>query len=391
LRVDGAYRKNSGKGDKTRVHTVIAEFDGVLLAVVMALLVVGLIMVFSSSYYSAIRNDLGMFTYVLSQGRAMLLGIAAMIVMANVPYHLLRKLFWLTPLLYVISLPLLWYTGRYGILANNARRWIYVPVFGSFQTVEFVKLALILFLAFLFDRYKGMLKSWIGIGIGAVFTMIPAFFAWRFTSSLTGGITLAAIGFGMIFIASPYFWRFVGLLTAAAIGMLTFLSTAGGYQARRLESFLDPWADPLGAGFQVIQSMYAVASGGLFGLGLGKSRQKLAHMAEPHNDFIFAIICEELGFAGAIAVIALFGLLIYRGVRIALNADDPFGTLLATGIVVMIATQVIVNIGVVTNTIPNTGVPLPFISYGGSAVLFLLVKIGILLNISRYTKTVRGS
>jgi cell division protein FtsW len=192
------------------------------------------------------------------------------------------------------------------------------------------------------------------------------------------------VGATILFVASPRVWYFgagagiVGVL--GAIAVLAF-----PYRIGRIKTWLDPWADPTGTGFQTIQSLYAVASGGLFGLGLGQSRQK-TFIPEAYNDIIFAIICEELGLVGAALVIILFAVLIWRGIKIAMNAKDPFRMYVATGITAVFAFQSIINIGVVTNTIPNTGQPLPFVSYGGTSLLFLMGMVGILLNISRYPK-----
>ena len=164
------------------------------------------------------------------------------------------------------------------------------------------------------------------------------------------------------------------------------MSRAKDFRGGRFSAWLDPFSDPSATGYQIVQSLYAVASGGIFGLGLGQSRQKLGFLPEAHNDIIFSIICEELGFFGAMIVLILFAILIWRGIKIAVNATDLFGTLVASGIVIMIASQVIINVAVVTNSIPNTGVPLPFISYGGTSVAIMMMLIGILLNISRYSR-----
>lgn len=366
---------------------MITEFDGVILSTVFILLLIGIIMVFSSSYYTAMRNNLGMFYYVFKQIQAALLGICAMLVMANINYHMLGKF---TPLLYLLSNALFVYTYFFGRESHGARRWIEIPMFGSFQTSEFAKLALILFLAFYICSKKDRLNSISGFIGAMVIILIPCGLAFFCTDSLSSALTLGALGFGMVFIASPYFWRFIAMIGTAFALILAYLNipALSGFRGTggRLSAYRDPFSDPIKYGYQTVQSLYAVASGGFFGLGLGNSRQKLIYMPEPHNDFIFAIICEELGFFGAAIVIFLFALLIYRGVRVALNAPDLLGTLMATGIIVMIAVQVIINVGVVTNTIPNTGIPLPFISYGGSSVLFLMALIGILLNISRYSK-----
>ncbi|HBF66607.1 MAG TPA: stage V sporulation protein E, partial [Clostridium sp.] len=185
-------------------------------------------------------------------------------------------------------------------------------------------------------------------------------------------------------IGSPKIWYFVAgagaIIPAGVLAVVLF-----PYRLSRIRIWLDPWSDPTGKGFQTIQGLYAVASGGIFGLGLGQSWQK-TFVPESHNDIIFAIICEELGIIGAALVIILFAVLIWRGIKIAMNAKDTYGTLMATGITSVIAFQAIINIGVVTNTIPNTGQPLPFISYGGTSLLFLTIMIGLLFNISRYQK-----
>ncbi|MBR5816205.1 MAG: FtsW/RodA/SpoVE family cell cycle protein, partial [Anaerotignum sp.] len=204
----------------------------------------------------------------------------------------------------------------------------------------------------------------------------------NFSSALLVGLMGAAI----LFVASPRVWYF-GAAIAAAVPLcgIAVLLPQFRYRLTRITTWLDPWSDPTGAGFQTIQSLYAVASGGLFGLGLGQSRQK-TFIPEAYNDIIFAIICEELGLVGAALVIMLFAVLIWKGIKIAMNAKDQFGMLVATGITSVIAFQSIINIGVVTNTIPNTGQPLPFVSYGGTSLLFLMGMVGILLNISRYPK-----
>ncbi|MDR1705494.1 MAG: putative lipid II flippase FtsW [Clostridiales bacterium] len=385
--MENTRRASARRGPAAKSRVVVTELDGVIAAVVFVLLLVGIVMVFSSSYYTAMRDenvDNNMFHYVFNQLRAVGLGIVAMIIMAYTHYRVWEKL---SGLMYIAGNILLILTRFIGIEANNARRWLRIPVFGQVQTSEIVKVTVILFLAFFIAKEKDRLRSWKGFILASIIVIIPAGLAYVCTSSLSSAITIGALGFGMIFIASPFFWRFIVMLGAVFAGGLGWLLTTDSYQGDRLQAFFDPFADPLLYGYQTIQSLYAVASGGLFGLGLGNSRQKLIFMPEPHNDFIFAIICEELGFFGAAIIILLFSILIYRGVRVALNAPDLQGTLIATGIIVMLAVQVIINVGVVTSTIPNTGIPLPFISYGGSSVLFLMALMGILLNISRYSRT----
>ena len=205
-------------------------------------------------------------------------------------------------------------------------------------------------------------------------------------SNFSSALLVGLMGATILFVASPRVWYF-GAAIAGAIPLcgLAVAIPKFRYRLTRIKTWLDPWADPTGDGFQTIQSLYALASGGLFGLGLGQSRQK-TFIPEAYNDIIFAIICEELGIVGAALVILLFAVLIWRGIRIAMNAKDSYGMLVATGITAVIAFQSIINIGVVTNTIPNTGQPLPFISYGGTSLLFLMAMVGMLLNISRYPK-----
>ena len=205
-------------------------------------------------------------------------------------------------------------------------------------------------------------------------------------ANLSTAIIVSLIGFGIIFIASPYTAVFFISGLIGASGLVFYMSRAKDFRGGRFSAWLDPFSDPSATGYQIVQSLYAVASGVIFGLGLGQSRQKLGFLPEAHNDIIFSIICEELGFFGAMIVLILFAILIWRGIKIAVNATDLFGTLVASGIVIMIASQVIINVAVVTNSIPNTGVPLPFISYGGTSVAIMMMLIGILLNISRYSR-----
>jgi cell division protein FtsW len=189
----------------------------------------------------------------------------------------------------------------------------------------------------------------------------------------------------MIFVSGARVIHFVWLGLLGVAGFVALVLSAP-YRIKRITSFLDPWEDPLGSGFQIIQSLYAIGPGGLFGLGIGQSRQKFFYLPEPQTDFIFAILAEELGFIGGSLVLLLFGLLLWRGVRIALGAPDLYGSFLAIGIITMVAIQVMINVGVVTGLMPVTGITLPFLSYGGSSLTLMLMAIGVLLNVSRYSK-----
>ena len=199
------------------------------------------------------------------------------------------------------------------------------------------------------------------------------------------GTVMVGTCFVMIFISGARISHFVGLGLLGVAGFVGLILSAP-YRMKRITSFLDPWEDPLGSGFQMIQSLYAIGPGGLFGLGLGQSRQKFFYLPEPQTDFIFAIISEELGFIGGSLVLLLFALMLWRGIRIALGAPDLYGSLVAVGIIAMVAIQVMINIGVVTGLMPVTGITLPFLSYGGSSLTLMLMAIGVLLNISRYSR-----
>ena len=254
-----------------------------------------------------------------------------------------------------------------------------------FQPSEVAKISVILFLALYICTHKDCLKDLRGffrcLGILSVPVGLIAI------SNFSTAIVVMAIGCTMLFVASPKIWYFVAAAVPVSLaGVFAVALPSVRYRLSRIQIWLDPFSDPTVKGYQIIQSLYAVASGGLFGLGLGQSRQK-TFIPEAYNDIIFAIICEELGMVGAALVIVLFALLIWRGIKIALNSQDMFGCLVASGITALIAFQSIINIAVVTNTIPNTGQPLPFISYGGTSLVFTMGMMGILLNISRYQKT----
>lgn len=365
---------------------VVSEYDPIIFFTVTILVLFGVVMIFSSSYYAASTSktsDYNMFYFFTKQGVAVIIGFCAMIMAAIFNYNkFLRKP---SPYLYIVANLLLVYVRLFEEPVKGAYRWITIPVFGSFQPSEFAKVAIIIFLAAFISQDKNRVKSFRGLLSCIIILGIPmALVFWG--QNLSTAIIIASIGFGMIFVASPYVWPFIFMGGGAVASLIAYLTMSDGFRNKRFEVWLNPFSDPMDKGYQTIQSLYAIASGGLFGLGLGQSNQKLRFMPEPHNDFIFAVICEELGFFGAMVVLILFGILIWRGVKVALNAPDLFGTLIATGIVVMLGAQVIINVAVVTNTIPNTGIPLPFISYGGTSIVFIMALMGVLLNISRYSK-----
>jgi cell division protein FtsW len=316
------------------------------------------------------------------QAAAAALGFAAMIFMANFNY---KNLKFLALPLFAVSNILLILIQFVGDEINGKKRWFDVPIVGSVQPSEIAKIGLILAIAFLISRKKDALVTWkdhfIDIGLVAVTTGLVLI------GNLGTAIIVFIIGFGIVFIASPYIFRFVAATLLGAASCAGFVLFGESFRFERIQAWLNPENYADGVARQALQSMYAIGSGGLFGAGPGQSTQKMGFISEAHNDFIFAIICEELGFMGAILVLGLFAVLIWRGIKIAKNAADVFGALTATGIVIMIAAQVIMNVAVVTNTIPTTGVPLPLISYGGSSLAITMFSMGILLNISRFSKT----
>ena len=267
----------------------------------------------------------------------------------------------------------------FGTVLNGQKRWLWF-----FQPSEVVKITTTLFLAHFICLHKDYLKDFTGFVKCLSVLAIPCAmiaitnFSTALLLGLIGGAMLFAAGFDM-----KYFAYVSGPVVGA--GAIAILLPGLRYRLGRIQIWLDPFSDPLGDGYQIIQGLFAVASGGLFGLGLGQSRQK-TFLPEAYNDIIFAIIAEELGMLGAALIILLFAILVWRGIKIAMNAQDEFGSLVATGITAQIAFQSIINIGVTTNTIPNTGQPLPFVSYGGTSLAIAMAMMGILLNISRYQK-----
>ena len=356
-------------------------YDFTVLFIVLTLVLFGVVMIFSSSYYytmTSAKYEYDMFHFLKKQSLWAVFGIIAMLAAMNVPYNFYKRFAWGC---YWLSNAFLVALRFIGIEVNGQKRWLGVgPI--QFQPSEFTKIAVILALSVYVIEHRKELGHPRGFVYACLVLLLPV--GLIATTNLSSAILVFLMGATILFIASPRIWYFGA--GAGAVGVLGAIAVlAFPYRIGRIKTWLDPWADPTGTGFQTIQSLYAVASGGLFGLGLGQSRQK-TFIPEAYNDIIFAIICEELGLVGAALVILLFAVLIWRGVKIAMNAKDQFGMLVATGITAVIAFQSIINIGVVTNTIPNTGQPLPFISYGGTSLLFLMGMVGILLNISRYPK-----
>jgi cell division protein FtsW len=364
-----------------RIKAIRTQCDFTILFTVCLLVLFGVVMIFSSSYYFALNHFNDMYYFLKRQILWSLVGFGTMIFMMNFDYKQLKL--WAIPS-YIISQILLILVLFVGKEVNGQKRWFGIGSIG-FQPSEFAKLTLIFFLALVITYNRDKLKKFRGLLFYLIFVAIPVILIG--IANLSTAIVVLFIGISILFIASPKIWHFFVLSAPViAFGAVAVMLPQFAYRLDRIQIWKNPWIDPTGKGYQPIQSLYAVGSGGLFGLGLGESRQKLGFIPEAHNDIIFAIVCEELGLIGAIALLTLFLILIWRGIKVSMNAPDLFASLVSSGIICMIGIQVLINVAVITKTIPTTGMPLPFISYGGSSLLFTMAAMGILLNISRYSK-----
>lgn len=364
--------------------------DFTLIFVVLFLLAFGLVMLYSSSSYEAAVSNGDSAYYLVRQFVFVVAGLAVMAVIALIPYQFWKKF---AGFGYLLSVALILLIIPFGVVRNGAKRWIAVGSAINIQPSEVAKLCIILFSGVLIERIGRNVRTWRGFLFPLVPAAIVAVMIWQITDNLSSAIIIMAIVISMLFVASPDYKRFIAIagVAAAAAGVWLFitirLADSGdlNFRSNRLLAWLHPeqYADT--RAYQTIQALYAIGSGGVTGKGLGESLQKLGYVPEAQNDMIFSIICEELGLFGAGVVIFMFIILIWRFVMIILNARDLFGALLVVGVMAHISIQVILNIAVVTNTIPNTGVTLPFISYGGSAIMMQLVEIGLVLSVSRYS------
>ena len=352
----------------------ISYFDYSLVFIIIFLICFGLVMLYSSSAYDA-EDTFGDASYYLKkQLFATVLGMIMMFIISKIDYRFWKRF---ANLAYLAAFFLCTAVIFFGKEYNNSKRWLKIGGL-SFQPSEFAKLAVIIFLAAIISKMPKKMKNFsnvlkILVLIGPIAIVVGV-------NNLSTAIIIAGIAAVMIFVANPRYVQFIALggIVVAFGGI--FIVTAS-YRATRLKVWLHP--ENYDKGFQTLQGLYAIGSGGLFGKGLGNSMQKLGFVPEAQNDMIFSIICEELGLFGAICLILLFILMLWRFMMIATNAADLFGSMLVTGIMAHIAIQVVLNIAVVTNSIPNTGVTLPFISYGGTSVLFLLSEMGLALSVSR--------
>lgn len=370
--------------EKRKIKKSIAQkgkLDIPFLSFVLVLLSVGLIMLFSASYAYSDTNFGNSYHFISRQAIFAVLGVGLMLGISLIDYHIYKKFAWI------------FYFGTIGLLAlllvlppmvpgSGVKRWFAIGSF-SFQPSEFAKIAItILFASWLSSNPKKIKKARYVFGMLALLAIPCALVVLE--PHLSATVLIFAIGI-ILLIVGGIPKRYIGI--GAGVGVVgaavAIVSGAVSYGSDRIKYWLDPWADPSGKGYQTIQSLLAIGSGGLMGRGIGQSRQKYLWVPEPHNDFIFAIVCEELGIIGALAVVALFCALIWRGFTIAMRAADTFGSFLALGLTFHVGLQALLNILVVTNTIPNTGISLPFFSYGGTALIILLAEMGIVLSVSR--------
>lgn len=358
-------------------------YDPVLLICTLLLLAVGLVMVFSASYVLAAEKMNDPYHFLKRQSVWILIGLVGLIVFSKIHYQLLKRFSILILILNFVLL-LLVFTPLGTNLNTEAQRWLALgPLF--LQPSEFSKLAIVIFTAaYMSSRSLNIRHTWTATVLPLAIAFL-AFILIQMQPDLSTALFVLVAAFLVVFCAGVPVARAAGL-SLVTIPPVLWLTMNKEYQVQRLFTFVDPWADPTGSGYQIIQSLYALGPGHIFGVGLGRSKQKLFYLPEPHNDFIFAVIGEELGFIGAVAIILLYMVLILRGFQIALKAPDRFSSLLAAGLIFTIGLQVLINIGVVTAALPVTGINLPLISAGGSSVLFTLISIGILLNISRFTR-----
>ena len=358
---------------------------------VLLLLGIGLVMLLSASFPSAYDETDGAnpLYYFSRQAVFAVMGLAAMIFIGKINYQRFRALG--KPLLYLsIILLILVLIPGVGITRNNATRWLGVPGTSlQFQPSEIAKVAVVIYFADSISKKKDKMRSFrYGILPYALILVVLGGLV-LLEHHLSGALLIFGVGAAMMLVGGIN-WAWVGGAVGAAAGLMYLVLFVVGYNQSRITSWLDPWADAQGSGYQLSQSLLAIGSGGLLGVGLGKSQQKFYYLPEEHNDFIFAIVCEELGLIGAAIIMALFAALILRGFWIALHARDRFGSLMVVGIVTLMGVQTFLNIGVVTGLLPTTGISLPFFSYGGTALSIQLAEMGIVLSVSRQMKPTRA-
>ena len=373
------------------------QFDFILCITVLLLLALGIIMVLSASAPSSLATTGNSYTYVKKQLLFALGGLFVMFFLSKIDYRFYKKYYWYIYAASCLVLLLVLVPGL-GYSVKGATRWIKFAGSG-FQPSEITKIGMIIFYGgYLADHKKDLGTPVKGFIVPLLYLVPPVAILFFVQNHASVSLVIGLVVLVMMFIAGAKvkYFMVVGIIGVAAGALL--IGKAGisqnngnkssNFRLDRIATSFDPWADAQGTGYQTVQSLYAIGSGGMFGLGLGNSKQKYLYIPEPHNDFIFSILAEELGYLGCILVIGLFAIFIWRGILISMRAQDLFGSVIAIGITTLIAVQAVLNIAVVTGTIPTTGMSLPFFSYGGTALLLLLANVGILLNISRASSKV---
>lgn len=367
-------------------NTKMGKADKPFSILVVTLVTIGLIMLFSASHVNALYNYGDSFHFIKSQLVWAAMGLTAMYIISRIDYHIFGRFAYLIMGITFVFLVVVLFMKP----LNGAKRWIDLG-FTTFQPSEIAKFAVVVLFSLWISKNASKMKTFkygvvpfaaILIAIAGLMVLQP---------HLSGTILIMSIGLILMFVGGTDRRWFIFGGVAIVIGLLfvVFFTDAITYATDRLQFWLDPFKDAQGKGFQTIQSLLAIGSGGFFGVGLGNSRQKQLYVPEPQNDFIFAIICEELGFIGAVLIIFLFMLLLVRGISISMRAKDKFGSMLALGLTVQVILQAMLNIMVVTNTIPNTGISLPFFSYGGTSLVMLLAQMGVVLSVSRQSNMVK--
>lgn len=378
---------------KKKVTTKHAP-DFLLITMIILIVGFGVVMVYSASHYHGMTNFGDPFQFAKTQLIVGIGGIGAMFFVTYFFNYRILANIKVAGLLYAISLGLALSLFIFGKTVNGATRWIQIgPI--QFQPSEVVKIGVIIMLSAYVLKFRKQLDRLPYLIIGGLIVVVPTIIIAM--ENLSSAIVVAFVGLLILFVSTPKVWYYIAGLVLLTVAVMWIYYIAvnnvelGGflgeifkpYRLDRIRIWQDPWLDPIGGGYQPIQSLYAIGSGGLFGTGLGQGVQKLGFLPEPHNDIIFAVICEELGLVGAALLLLAYAVLVLRGFTIAAHANDFFGALVATGISGMIAIQVLINVAVNTNTIPTTGMQLPMVSYGGTALLILLGSLGLLVNISR--------
>lgn len=367
------------KKDQHSSFITRGRMDITMIFVVMFLMVFGIIMIYSSSYYYALEKFQNPSHFVVRQSIWVLIGTIIMLVTSKINFRFIMKFVGAYYLGTLMLLVLVLFMAP----VNNSRRWISLGPLGQLQPSEVTKVVLILVLAWFLAGFKDHLGKFRVYMLLLVIIGIPVVLVGL--ENLSTAIVLVGIVGGILFVIYPSIIKLVLLASVPVVGGFYWLLNYADYRGGRIAVWLDgPFSDPTGVGYQTIQSLYAIGSGGFFGVGLGKSIQKIDFIPEAHNDIIFSIICEELGMFGAFSIIMLFVILLWRMVEVVKGSKNVEGMLLTVGVLMHIGIQVFINIGVVTNAIPATGIPLPLISYGGSSLIFLMFEIGLVLNVSRH-------